>query len=349
MRQLGVKSKLLLSIGVLNLVLGGCVYWYVNRLSEQQAVAAAVDAARNRLRFASALRDYYTRHVVGNALVKNVEVSHDYAQKKGAIPLPATMAHELNDEVNKADGYILRLYSNYPFPNRRDGGPRDGFEEEALRSLGADPEADYWRREDYKGKPAVRFAVADVMTSKSCVDCHNSHPNSPKTGWKLGDVRGALEVIVPLDAGLAASQAGARRIALAFGAGMAILLALITFISGRFIFTPLHKLARAAKGIARGEMNQRIDHESSDEIGVLSQSFRDMQHSLEGLIHETTGLTAAAKAGQLSPARRAGALQRRLPRPRAGHERDARRHAHPHPGSDARASSASPRATSPRA
>jgi signal transduction histidine kinase len=32
-----------------------------------------------------------------------------------------------------------------------------------------------------------------------CVSCHNSRPDSPKTNWKLGDVRGVLEIIHPLD------------------------------------------------------------------------------------------------------------------------------------------------------
>ena len=53
MRRFGVKAKLLLSILALNLVLGGCVYWYMNRLAQEQAVAAAVDAARNRVRLVS--------------------------------------------------------------------------------------------------------------------------------------------------------------------------------------------------------------------------------------------------------------------------------------------------------
>ncbi len=28
--------------------------------------------------------------------------------------------------------------------------------------------------------PTLRFATADVMTSESCVSCHNTHPNSPE-------------------------------------------------------------------------------------------------------------------------------------------------------------------------
>ena len=29
-----------------------------------------------------------------------------------------------------------------------------------------------------------------------CVSCHNSHPDSPKRDWKVGDVRGIQEISV---------------------------------------------------------------------------------------------------------------------------------------------------------
>ena len=32
------------------------------------------------------------------------------------------------------------------------------------------------------------------------MNCHNSHPDSPKRDWRKGDVRGVLEVVLPLDA-----------------------------------------------------------------------------------------------------------------------------------------------------
>ncbi len=38
--------------------------------------------------------------------------------------------------------------------------------------------------------------VAPVMMGETCVNCHNSHPESPKHDWKVGDVRGIQEVIV---------------------------------------------------------------------------------------------------------------------------------------------------------
>src|SRR5262249_19040032 len=48
------------------------------------------------------------------------------------------------------------------------------------------------------GQPVVRFAQARIM-ERSCVECHSTHPQSPRKDWQIGDVRGGLEIIRPLD------------------------------------------------------------------------------------------------------------------------------------------------------
>ena len=32
----------------------------------------------------------------------------------------------------------------------------------------------------------------------ACVECHNSHPETPKKDWKVGDLRGVLEISMPM-------------------------------------------------------------------------------------------------------------------------------------------------------
>ena len=56
-------------------------------------------------------------------------------------------------------------------------------------------------------RDVLRYATADLMRP-ACVDCHNTHPDSPKVDWKVGDVRGVLEVITPLDVPLEATRSG---------------------------------------------------------------------------------------------------------------------------------------------
>ena len=67
--------------------------------------------------------------------------------------------------------------------------------------------------------------------------------------------------------------------------GIATLLALavaisLTFFLYRSIANPINKVAEAAQKIAQGNLDDRIDYESNDELGQLSQTFNNMAESL---------------------------------------------------------------------
>src|SRR5207249_11034429 len=51
---------------------------------------------------------------------------------------------------------------------------------------------------EVSGRRVVRYAQARVM-ERSCVECHSTHDQSPRKEWQVGDVRGVLEIIRPLD------------------------------------------------------------------------------------------------------------------------------------------------------
>ena len=141
--------------------------------------------------------------------VHGVTVTHDYANKEGAIPLPDTYLIELAQSLSEKDsGMLVRSYSDYPFPWRRaQGGAKDDFEREALRTLRQNPSLPFFRFENFQGHQSLRYALASVM-QPSCVGCHNTHPQSPKTDWKVGDVRGVLEISTPLDNFIAQTHTG---------------------------------------------------------------------------------------------------------------------------------------------
>jgi serine/threonine protein kinase len=144
--------------------------------------------------------EYYTTEVVARLGDRGIQVTHDYAGKKNAIPLPATMSVELADRISqKGAGMRIRLYSDHPFPWReREGGPKDEFQKEALHELRLAPDRPFYRLEDLSGRPSLRYATASRM-EKRCVDCHNSLKESPKRDWKEGDVVGVYEVSLPID------------------------------------------------------------------------------------------------------------------------------------------------------
>ena len=120
----------------------------------------------------------------------------------------------------------VRLYSDYPWRFRKDGGPADEFEREALRQLRENPDKPVYQFEDYQGRPVLRYAIARRLR-ESCLGCHNKDTvNSPKLDWKVGDVRGVVEIIRPLDRDEARAEAGLRETFVLVGIVAGSLLAL---------------------------------------------------------------------------------------------------------------------------
>ena len=172
------------------------VYQQQSRLIEAQASQHAAALSQALAEF----RTLYTSEVVERVRARGIEVTHNFQGRDGAIPLPATLSMMLGNSITaKGTGGRTRLYSPFPFPWRSEtGGLRDDFEREAWRHLQANPTEPFSRKEEIDGHATLRYATADRMRA-SCVSCHNSHPDTPKNDWNEGDVRGVLEVSVPLE------------------------------------------------------------------------------------------------------------------------------------------------------
>ncbi|MBL4891985.1 MAG: EAL domain-containing protein [Rhizobiaceae bacterium] len=159
----------------------------------EDARDAAGQSAVQTVRQFKIIRGYYTKNVVSKAKATGaLTPSIEHVGIPGAIPLPATLIHDLSTLLAE-ENTTMSLYSAYPFPNRKDR-VMDGFMNEAWAYLSVNPTKVFKRNEMYNGKSILRVAVADVFTAKGCVSCHNGHLDSPKTDWKLGDVRGIMEV-----------------------------------------------------------------------------------------------------------------------------------------------------------
>ncbi len=142
------------SIAGCTLLLAAGVYWYMTRAAAEQAVEAAAEEARRLTTQPGEVRGYYAEHVASVCRKQGMDVTPDYAGKPNAVPLPATMVHELSVALSrKEDGYSVRLYSHYRSPTVRTAAPRDGFEEEALRAPGSQPQGRVLAPRDVNWRP----------------------------------------------------------------------------------------------------------------------------------------------------------------------------------------------------
>lgn len=139
----------------------------------------------------SSVRSYYASNVVGRILAAPgvpTKVVHNYEQIPGAIPIPATLSLELGRVISERQHNIMyRFVSDYPFANRAPH-PLDEFETESLRRLREDPNQVLSLDSISLFADRVRL-VAPVVMAAPCVACHNTHPESQKRDWKVGDVR----------------------------------------------------------------------------------------------------------------------------------------------------------------
>jgi adenylate cyclase len=143
------------------------------------------------------VRRYYAANVVGRILTSPgaTQVIHNYKAVPGAIPIPATLSLELGKVIGAQQQNInYRFVSDYPFENRTPH-QLDEFERNALQSLRDNPEQTIVDVSNSFLTDQIRLIVPVVMES-ACVSCHNSHPESPRRDWKVGDVRGIQEVSI---------------------------------------------------------------------------------------------------------------------------------------------------------
>jgi class 3 adenylate cyclase len=195
-----IWSLSLLSCTAIIIILGNFFY-----LSQKINEELAMQYASLLTRSLEKLREEYNTNVTER--VKSfVMVTDEYDKHAGAIPFPATFSIDLAEKISQG-GKVTRIYSDFPFSSRKTGGPHDNYEVEALQALRQNPDIPFARIETFKGRRSLRYAKA-IRLEASCVSCHNSRPDSPKKDWKVGDVRGAQEVILPLDSTLSTTLSG---------------------------------------------------------------------------------------------------------------------------------------------
>jgi len=288
-------------VGILSVLFVGSVIFVITHLSQypvEVAESVAIEDAQIYTRALTSFRSLYTRLVVQPARERGVEITHDLTKTGNTMLLPATMTRLLGEEMGKSGhGGEAFLYSPYPFPWRRqEGGLKDQFGKDAWEALNRDPSKSFSKFEDINGVRMLRYATADVLR-QSCVDCHNTHPQSPRVGWKEGDVRGILEIRRPIGNAVIKASARAENI---FWMVLAIgLFGVIGLVAMTLLIRNLQKevtnrikaeevireqqalLITSSKMSALGEMAGGVAHEINTPLAVIAMRVEQMEECIK--------------------------------------------------------------------
>jgi len=275
----GIFAKTLIPIGLTCLLGAILLIFVVPQLLKDSAITNAADSARATVSQFKTLRKYYVNNIVKKVKGTGVKLSFDHQGVDSTIPLPATVIHDMS-QLLADSGTAIKLYSLYPFPNRAER-KLDDYSRKAWTYFQQNPDGVYQSTVERDGKTFSRVALSDKMVAGACVNCHNSHPLTPKKGWKLGDVRGVLEVETQIDNQIANGIAMSQKIGLIL-ASMVIMIFLAVFFSLKtWVVKPLAMAGSVANSIENGNLDNKIEIKAHDEVSGMLESLARMQHQLK--------------------------------------------------------------------
>ncbi|BBG65970.1 histidine kinase [Hydrogenimonas sp.] len=226
------SSKIIIPVFITSLLLGAFLFYYIPYIMEEGLIKNIVRHSKNAVERLQMEREYYTLSVVRDVKKFAPQLSFDYNHEgvNGKLPFPTTTIHDLSRMYSKRSDVKFSLYSEYPFLNRKDR-VLTPFQKEALKKVKENGGL-YYKKDIVDGKPVLRVAVADYMVHQACVDCHNSHKlkNWPSNKWKLGDMRGVLEIMTPMGAAMNEMYQSRNRVLMASLAIMFLLFIYYTYV-----------------------------------------------------------------------------------------------------------------------
>jgi hypothetical protein len=142
-------------------------------------------------------RTFYTQHVVERMEAMLLVTASENWREEHTLPLPAQFFKQASRGLQvRGVPFRYRLISLWPL--NPENAPQNDAVRRALEKVvtyGEVAEAEI----ELDNQRYYQAIFPDRAISRSCVNCHNARHESPKQDFKLNDVMGGLEILIPLD------------------------------------------------------------------------------------------------------------------------------------------------------
>jgi len=301
-----LSTKIMIGVTVIITAVNVAVFYLMGHQYEVLLRQSLTDTARAFYKQVVILRAWVAKH--GGVFVRYTEgmEANPYLEIAGMrtasgdsllLRNPAAVTRELS-EMSTTMGERFRFHLTSLNPINPDNAPSD-FEREALQTLMNEQRhklsryGEFTRVETIAGKTHFRY-FAPLYTEESCLSCHG------KQGYKVGDIRGGISIIIPTDKVDAARKR--NYIFMIIGcilSSSAISLVLYYFVRGTVI-SPLRRLEQAAASIGKGNYQTEIPVRTRDEIGDLARALTKMQSEIQRSVNQQIESEKMFALGQLS-------------------------------------------------
>ncbi len=211
--------------------------------------------------------------------------------------------------------YIIH-YTN--LNTRRPVDAPDAFEVEALQVMNENASVtEYYRSEIVDEKGWVFRYARPLYINETCLDCHGDPKGEldkfgfPKEGLKIGDIAGAISVVMPIDIYMSGISKNIYQGVALIVVIAVVLFAIIMFGVSRLVTRPLKQFETVAAQIESGDLDVNIENIGDrDEIHALALRFNSMASELKALYDNLEG-QVDTRTKQLETANAELQMQRR--------------------------------------
>ena len=277
--KLSIKKKILFPLAGIAFIAGIACFFYFSSLIRDTMIADGIQQARTMVLSAEASREY-------TASQNRAGIFRDSLKSLDAILLRVPIFSAITTAKSKAKelhvGFKVPKFS----PRNPDNEP-DAYEAKVLHQLEKGTLEEF--SEVDEATDQIRY-FKPIKLTQECLSCHgdpaesnkywgNSNGQDPTghkmEGWKEGEIHGAFEILKDMKPIRSAVNEKAMIIAGVAGTACVLIIFLAIFLSN-LIGKPIAALESAAKRMANGDTDVKVEIDSQDELGVLSNTFNHM-------------------------------------------------------------------------
>lgn len=266
MRALSLKVALVIALIVA--VAGGVYLAFCNGAQQSEVEAKVLAEARTLNKQMQAAWDYIDDAQI--AINTDKDGNYDFKNVYCAVAGKG-IARRF---TQTSDGYVIRYVRENP---RSGTDAPDEFERRALNHFTVGGSTEYYEITEYKGEPVLRYSSV-LEVRNNCLECHGGPAGEKdvtgfvKEGMEIGDVAGAVSMVIPMGSYVREAAADKTR-SVAFFVALALLIAVsLSLVLRRWVAVPLERA------------NARLANENEEQSNFLALMSHELRTPLSSII-----------------------------------------------------------------
>ncbi len=280
-----LRTKIVLCCTITLIIALGSAFYVIANIQERMLIEQIENEARAIFRQIVITRQWIADHggifverrgdMKPNPYLDESEII-DIQGRKYIRSSPAMVTKEISKYAKGKELYWFHITS-LKLTNPENSP--DEFERQALIDFEQNMTKEFIRLERLDSVKYLRY-MSPLYVEKSCLRCHK------KQGYNVGDVRGAISIMIPIEKTIAAINQNRKNMKIAaFFTTLTLIIALYIIIQ-RMVLNPINKLKRSISDFSEGRYQGSDAIKTGDEFEDLYKVFSEMALKISGYHRE---------------------------------------------------------------